>query len=170
MSVSWKVLGHDADLSIAPHVILLNYIKNNWNLADPPKHTNLVHGIKFGQQYSGQHDIVLDCELVSGTGVTPLFNGWSGYSYMTEIRIVVTVVDFAAGGITYPEKLRNIWNYLEAFFRTDPHGLDSSEGISAVNVTSVAYNVGSEFSTYEQQVFTMEMFVQMIYAKATTVD
>ena len=167
---SWKVLGHTADLSAAPHVILLNYIKNNWTLVDPPAHVEgTTHGIKFGQQYSGHHDIVLDCELLGGTSVEPMANGWFGYTYNTEIRVVVTVVDFNAGGITYPDKLRNIWNYLEEFFRADPSGLVSAEGINALNVSSVSHNVSFD-NQFDQQVYTMVMSVQMIYAKATTLD
>jgi hypothetical protein len=95
-------------------------------------------------------------------------NGWSDFLYNTEVRIVVTVVDFSSGGISYPVYLRNIWNYLESFFRMDPSGLQSSEGISAINVKGVAHNTSMD--SYDQQVFTATINVEMIYAKATTLD
>lgn len=170
MSSTWKVLGHTSDLQNAPHVILLNYIQNNWNLSNPPAHVdNVVHGVKFGQQWSGYHDLVVDCELVGGSRVLPMSLGGSDYLYSTEIRVVITVLDYSAGGITYPQQLTNIYNYLEQFFRLDPSGLESSEGINAILLTSATHNINFD-RQYDQQMFIADMYVDLVYAKATTLD
>lgn len=164
---SWLAgLGHDQ--TNLWENIFLDWIEDNWTLADPPKYHAVTakHGVLFGSDYYGQWDYVCSSivggKVGSGMSATRMSVGGRLDSNVVYITLVFSCRKYSAQqGDELAVQINNVSEFLEDLIDKNPKALQS-EGIRFMNLESI---YDGEVEIYGQQVYELKFVVKCLISR-----